>query len=452
MAFVVGALLLASAAYLQPAQAANPLIKNFSVFVTPPSVEAGSTYAYSFTITNRGPNPQTIGSANFSLPSGFRLRQGTGYDAPTLSAPGTILPTANGDTLLQLRNMAVPSTGANSITVTFSAEAPCAAAGSPFAWTAAVKQSNDFSGPPGNDFTLVDGQATTAVTGSCRLEILTNSSTGLQVASAQVNSTITTEPYVTSGIPVKVRVESGTPTTQTVTFSVASIRLTPEGVVNGGSLGADTSSAGSDSPGVAAYTSNLFAIDTKGAGYVLRATTSEPGVDASTTTGPVSNAFNVDTSVVHCSGPPCHLPKTTSGGTAYELTAFSGGTLAASLSVQDFADPGNTCPGSTYVLPTESEPVTFNLVGGNGSKQLLYTILFPLRAASKYQPCYARPVANGVFATATGTSLALKNGYYVGLLPLCKNAPAPCYQGYTVDKSKAVTLIVNSPRGDPWTH
>ncbi|MFL5798856.1 MAG: hypothetical protein ACJ77A_13105 [Actinomycetota bacterium] len=273
-----------------------------------------------------------------------------------------------------------------------------------------------------------------------------------------MSTKITTDPYNAAGTAVKVRVEAGDPQTTTVTFSTATVTLVAQGG-GGGSVanGHDTASAGSDSPGVAAYTDTQFGIAAKGVGYTLRATTAEPGVDASASTGPVSNSFSVDTSVVQCTGggARCHLPKTSSGGTAYEVFADAqSGYLAASLSVQNFADPGNVCPGSTYVLPTESEAITFNVVGGTGAKQLFYTIVSPLRAAAKYQVCYARPQANGSFATQNGTSL-LRSGYYVGLLLLCKNSPVntPCYQGYTVDKTnKAVTLIVNAPSGDPWTH
>ena len=461
---VVGALaLVATAAALQPALAANPLIKNFSAVVTPTSVEAGSTYQYQLTISNQGPNPQTIGSANVTLPPGFRLRQGTAAGdpaAPTLNGPGSVLPTSNGDTVVRMRNMAVPT--GSGITLTLTAEAPCVASpsGSPYAWGEQVKQSNDFSGPPGNDFTFIGAAATTAVTGACRLAYLTNSNTGLQVASAQVSSHITTDPYATAGIAVKVRVEAGAPQTSTVTFSTAAITLVAQ-AGGGGSVatGHDAASAGSDSPGVAGYTDSQFGIDTKGYGYTLRATTTEPGVEASTSTGPVSNEFNIDTSVAQCTSKPCHLNQTVNGGTGYELFADSDtGYLVASLTVQNFADAGNVCPNSSYVLPSESAAISWSLIGGTGAKQLLYTIESPLRSASKYQVCYARPQANGTFATQNGQAvLRGPTGaqYFVGLLLPCKSAPAntPCFQGYTVDKvTKAVTLITNAPPGDPWTH
>ncbi len=452
--FAVGALLLlTSVVYLQPAAATSGDIKQFTAAVDLASVEAGSTYTYQFTIHNEGASPQSIGSANVTLPSSpttsaqFRLpAQPLGQ--PSLSGAGSV--TQSGTTLLELRNLSLPPNG--SVTARFTAEAPCQA-GTDYAWGVLVKQSNDFNGPPGNNFIQVGATPETDVTGSCGLAFVTNPASGLAVGSAQVGTRITSEAYNSAGAAVQVRVVSGALSPTTVTFSTASITLVAQGGGGGSLAGGNTATAGSGGAGTAAFTNTSFSIATKGVNYTLRATTSEPGVDATSTSGPVSNAFNVDTSVADCASGPCKVyDKTSSTSTAYELTAnSSSGFLAASLGVQDFSGPGNTCPGSTYVLPP-SEGVTFNLVGGTGAKNLLYTILQPDRPASKFQVCFARPstflTASGVYAAPYGTS-----GYFAGLLPLCKNAPSPCYQGYTIDKiTKAVTLIVNAPEQDPWTH
>jgi hypothetical protein len=449
----VGALILMAAVVSIHPAVALPSIKQFSASVVPTSVEAGSTYTYQFTIHNVGASPQSIGSVNVTLPSSattaatFQLpAQPTGQ--PSLSGPGTI--TTSGTTLLQLRNLSLPPGG--DVTATFTAEAPCQAS-TDYTWGVVVKQSNDFQGPPGNDFIRIGPLPTTDVSGSCHLAFVTYAPDSHSVGSAKVSTQITSEPYNPAGTAVKVAVVSGAPSPTPVTFSTASITLTAQGGGGGSLAGGDSATAGSGGAGIAAFTSNLLSIATAGVGYTMRATSSGAGIDATGTTGPVSNAFNIDTTVADCSTGPCKVQDTTtSATTTYELTAISSsGFLAASLGVQSFAGPGNTCPGSTYVLPP-SEGVSFNLVGGTGTKQLLYKILQPDRPASQFQVCFA---STTTFLTASGANAAPygTTGYFAGLLPQCKKAPAPCYLGYTVDRPKAVTLIVNAPAiGDPWTH
>src|SRR5438093_6112635 len=59
-------LLLWSAAYLQPAQAANGAIKQYTSSIVPTTVGAGSTATYTLTLTNVPASPQLLGSVNLS--------------------------------------------------------------------------------------------------------------------------------------------------------------------------------------------------------------------------------------------------------------------------------------------------------------------------------------------------------------------------------------------------
>jgi hypothetical protein len=117
---------------------------------SPASVRVGSTATFSVDITNQSAQQQ-IGSANIRVPE---LR--------VTSANAT--PDGTSATFLNLALAPGAST-----TLTFTAMASCSPG--TYAWVVTVKQSNDFNGPPGNDFAPAPGSATptTDITGSCRL-------------------------------------------------------------------------------------------------------------------------------------------------------------------------------------------------------------------------------------------------------------------------------------------
>jgi hypothetical protein len=460
--FALGALLLmASVVYIQPALALNPNIKQYTPTVDRTSVEAGSTYVYGFTLANLGASPQSIGSANVTLPSSlttsatFQLSASQPAGQPSLSGAGTI--TSSGTTLLQLRNLALAPS--SSVTATFTAEAPCQA-GTDYTWGVLVKQSNDFSGPPGNDFNRVGDLPTTAVTGTCHLGFVTNP------ASAGINSHITSAAYNTSGTDVKVAVESGATPSTTVTYSTASVTLALLGGTTGATLGGNSATAGSaGEAGIAVFDGSSFAVDKAGLGYTAQATSSSTGVQATLGSGagagPVSDPpFDIASKVADCAT-RCSVDDTNVTDTAYVVTGNTDqGALVASLNLQNFGvlvSGKLTCPGSKYVLPP-TQGLTFDLVGGTpGTKTIKYIVLHPDRSTGSFQACFASTQSfttafkvPAVQTTFQGTT------YYVGQLPLCKNViqPAPCYAGAIQDRiTKAVTLTVNAPAaGDPWTH
>lgn len=99
----------------------------------------------SLTITNRTESNTTIGSANLTAPIGFSI------DLSSVS-PSQYVGSNSTSSQLQLRNLSITPT--NLQTFTFNVTTPCYASGN-YNWNLEVKQSNDFSGKPGNDFVPV---------------------------------------------------------------------------------------------------------------------------------------------------------------------------------------------------------------------------------------------------------------------------------------------------------
>src|SRR5262245_57499190 len=115
---------------------------------------AGVTDAsYHVTRINRTGTPQ-LGSANITVPSAIAITNRNG-----IAGTGQVL---------ELRNLGLPPDGF--VTVTIGVRMPCAAGD--YLWQVQAKQSNDFSGTPGNDLGPVSGNPTTTVTGQCVLNFV----------------------------------------------------------------------------------------------------------------------------------------------------------------------------------------------------------------------------------------------------------------------------------------
>ena len=141
--------LLATCALAAPASAAT---KPYRVVVAPSSVPGGQQ-VFTATFTNLTA-PQELGSANLTLPAGFI--------AISASVTGPAKATLSGN-VVQLRDLALQPNASVAVKVT--ADVPCAA--DTYTWSVIAKQSNNFSGPPGNDFgpLTADSSLTTSVTG-----------------------------------------------------------------------------------------------------------------------------------------------------------------------------------------------------------------------------------------------------------------------------------------------
>ncbi|HYZ11503.1 MAG TPA: hypothetical protein VE962_06370, partial [Actinomycetota bacterium] len=274
-----------------PAQAA-PTQKVYSVTVSPNSVGAGQTREYTLAVSNQA-GSQSLGSINVTTPSGFHYLAVT--QQPAAGSAAIV-----GSTL-QLRNLNLAA--ASSVTVKFTAEAPCVQTGSN-QWNFAAKQSNDFNGTR-NDFTLNEAasQRVTSVTGNCQLNWTT------QPGSAKVGQTITDTDYdavdgVLNGASIAAEVLSATypnssPGTR-VTFSADHVALAIGHDPNppadpaqlGGTVGADAVN------GVATFTPGPN-IDLHGLDFTLMATNANMTSDESA-------EFDVSDAVGECAKGQCN--------------------------------------------------------------------------------------------------------------------------------------------------
>jgi hypothetical protein len=145
---------------------ARPSTKKYDASVVPASAPTGGSATFTLRLTNETASQQTLGSANFTVPSGWAV---TSTDGSATSSDGHNwdicagdgFTCGAGDTVVQFRaasNSDALSPGAwveASATTSISCPAPAEAVTADSTWTTAAKQSNDFSGQPGNDFALV---------------------------------------------------------------------------------------------------------------------------------------------------------------------------------------------------------------------------------------------------------------------------------------------------------
>jgi hypothetical protein len=153
-----------------PAQAAPKQGKEYALDVAPLTEYGGVTDgAYTVTITNNT-GTQQVGSANVTVPSAIAITNRNGI-------PGT-------GQILELRNLALPA-GA-SVTVTIGVRMPCVAGD--YLWLVEAKQSNDFSGPPGNALGPVSGNRTTTVQGQCVLNFVDQPASAVEGAQIRADA------------------------------------------------------------------------------------------------------------------------------------------------------------------------------------------------------------------------------------------------------------------------
>ncbi|HEY7282067.1 MAG TPA: hypothetical protein VID47_10780 [Actinomycetota bacterium] len=460
-------LLVSTAGYLAPAQATNPRIKQYTTAISPASVGAGSTVSYTLKLTNVPASPQSISAANLSSAMTSSTSAHFSFLQPSpasgfpqaLSRPlldGTTpvgSATLTSATQLQMRNLWLRP--GHFVTVTFNAEAPCVGNGLVYSWNASVKQSNDFHGPPGNDYHLAGSPAATTVAGGCHLGFTAEPATTL------AGGSITTGLFSTGG-PITVGVFSqtapSTPASTPVTFSTALVSMTASDVASGGALTLRGTTTRTAVSGVATFT-DLAIVDGNHQ-VILHAAPANAAADGIDSTGADSESFDITDAAADCANPKPGTP-TCSGGVpdgnastkAVVTTTATSGFLAVSLDVQ--FERLTVCPGSRYVLPP-TDGVTYDVYGGSGAMTLSYTVLKPDRPWWKFELCYASTAA---FTTPTGPAGTMTDEsgdtYYIGLLRDCGRwTPAPCFAGPTTDhRTCAVTLRAYLPaEGDRWTH
>lgn len=321
---------------------------------------------------------------------------------------------------VQLRNLSLPPGG--KVDVTMSVTTPrCEGApgGSGFAWTAEVKQANDFSGLPGNDIPLdaANSSINTNLDGACSLAFVA------QPHDALTATTITDTDWTTSGGPVTVQAlsQSGT----RLTTFIGSVTMGFASNLGGAALKGDTTEAVSTTNSLASFTQ--LSITAAGL-YQLKAT-------SGTLTSGASASFTISDTLAPCQpGVSCQTTTGTSDGnqsTVQATSTSSNGFLLESVNVNNVQ---LSCPGYTSADPNTYQ--SFTTVGA--SKVIKITIKNPAiplpsnpsQALKLQQICFG---ATAEFATASGQQAAPGTlpdgtGGYIGLLPTCSSkTTGPCH-------------------------
>lgn len=414
------------------------------------SVSPGPATVY-LQITNNA-SPQSLGSANITVPTGFTLTGGS------VSSPGSATPVGN---KLQLRNLKLAP--AASLVASISVTTPCLADSSiTYLWSLRVKQANDFSGPPGNDFDLkppTEAPKTTLAGGSrCQLRFVNqpNTTVVLGVIKDGVGST---------GNPIKVEIFD--PATDLVVSSNENVTLTPvynpaAGVIAGGTVAA--------AAGVATFSSLSL---NKSGPYRLQA--SSPAASNTPVRPAPPAVFMIVDTLQTCSGTTCNFAPLTDGGSSYSTqpqTGTAGASLAASRNLSGLLI---SCDFAPFNYPDARQPnAIWYTYSGTGVKNNTIIIdkatvqITPENGASAYQVCFTSPTP--FFArggnTAPGSATITLNTlppagtllpsayfgetWYIGLLPDCgKKAVAPCVTGRSGSGAGNRTITFITPDGDP---
>jgi hypothetical protein len=436
----LGALLLAltaMTALVMPAQAA-PTQKVYSVVISPGSVGAGQNREYTFTVANQA-GSQSLGSVNLTTPPNFTFLAVT--QQPSAGSAAIV------GTTLQLRGMNLPAS--DSVSVKFTAEAPCVQSPGANQWGLAAKQSNDFKGTR-NDFTLnaATSQRITNVTSSCGLNWIT------QPASAKVGQTITDADYddvdgVLDGASIAAEVlsapyDASNPTR--VTFSSDQVGLAighdPNQPDETALLTGTTSATAQ--MGVATFEPGPH-IDLHGLDYTLVVT--NPNM-----TSDESAEFDISDAVGECAKGQCSNLKTDGDNINASLSSDSEtGIIAMSIGVLEEL----VCPGYTPNPAQQALTILPLGVDSTSTMTVEITVLAEIvdRPASQYLICWA---STKEFTERDGTEAepATISGdpFFQGLLPDCarRDPTAPCQiTPSKQDKQGNVILKVLAPGDDP---
>jgi hypothetical protein len=437
-ASTLGAGMLAAPAAASTSTCASSAGKCFAVAVSPSAPPAGGTVSFAFTITNEA-STQQIGSFKITAPAANFVI--TGANVP--SGPGTASSTSSSALFLNLALAPSATT-----TGTLTAVLPCS--GGSYTWGMEVKQSNDFSGPPGNDFALDPasaGNLSGSLSGSCSLAFMSNG----QPAGTGVGANIAAGFNSQDG-PVKVGLldASGHLITSAAATGPVSVTVKIDSNPGGGSLSGTTTEA--ISGGVASFPS--LSIDKTGIGYTLIATTTASGIS----TSKPSAIFTIFGSLQRCGAPPCSASLsskttigtvTTSSVTSTELLGSTlGGTSYSCATYQSLLDPfgfdvfsssGAAQPGAAFSATLDISKATTQSSGRT--------------SVSAWQICYASTASFTTVAGTSGTAVIGGVTFNTGLLPDCSSIQgAPCVQTRKKGNGGDVVitfLAVGDPYGRP---
>lgn len=198
--------------FVASAQAA-PSTKFYSATVVPDTVEANSIVTFTVTLTNSNTSPnvstQSLGSANVTVPAAF-----TGITSVIASTPTGKTWTANyvaPNVEFRAASSASAIAPGESVSATVTATAPSAAGD--YTWLTQARQSNNFSGPPGNAFIRVGSDPVVTVVGrlcipgdaTCRLSGNgTTAETAVPTEGTIEMTLLSDEDFICNGVTVPV--------------------------------------------------------------------------------------------------------------------------------------------------------------------------------------------------------------------------------------------------------
>lgn len=301
---LVGALAAVAAVFVAAAGSTSN-IKPYTANFHPGPVSAGASNVLVNLVLENQSSQQTLGSADVTA-----AKQGTTsftITGPTTLSGGGTVDTSGLPGVLRLRSLGIAPGQSRTIPITVNT--PCLTG--PYTWEIRAKQSNNFSGPPGNDFTNVGGNLVTTVDGGCKLEWVT------QPATTTKDTRITGAPFDANAARVAVRAVDGdgNPISASGTATLAKVAgtFTSTGDFTG-------TTASFDQNGLATF-GDLMSTAT-GSGFRLQAS-----ADGFLPTPASSPAFGITLSGQACVGSGCPTFSTTLGGNSSVDAGATGGSF-----------------------------------------------------------------------------------------------------------------------------
>jgi hypothetical protein len=457
--FAVAAALLGSLA-LAGAANADTTSKPYSLTISPGAttyetagngeVASGETVQITATFKNET-STQQMGSANLFWPSGFAVLSSRSFPITSTAGSATLSSscTNNGVSAgpcVQVRNLsAAPGT---SVTVTMWVTTPACQQGASAPWTAEVKQANNYSGSPGNDFFFdqPNSQPDTTLDGACSLQFVN------QPADARVNEAISDQAFTPPPTGGDVTVQVLDSSDQPITGSSAPVSMGLNENPGLATLGGTTTEAASG--GTASFAD--LSLNEPGSPYELAAS-------SGTLTGANSGDFAIEDQAQSCSSGICTTTDGTSNGNQATVQATVDNPGILTESVNSDANAPLVCAGYASVDPNNysfnapsswSKVITITIVPttnlGKNPKQILKT----------QQICFEAPYQFTTNSGAPAMSTTFPDGTpgFIGLLPDCGNGvTGPCHDRQSDTSvpnhhSKTgynLVLVADVPPGEP---
>jgi hypothetical protein len=452
------AALLGSLALVGPANAATTS-KPYSLTIAPGAttyetagngeVASGEAVQITATFTNET-GTQQMGSANLFWPSGFAVLSSHSFPITTTAGNASLSSscTNNGvaaGACVQVRNMS--ATPGTSVKVTMWVTTPACKTGSTFAWSAEVKQANNYSGSPGNDLSLDTGnsQPNTTLDGACSLQFVN------QPADARINEAISDQAFTPPPTGGDVTVEVVDSNSQPLSGSSVPVSMGLN--LNPGLATLSGTTTEQASAGTASFAD--LSLNAAGSPYELAAS-------SGTLTGANSDDFAIQDQAQFCSSGICTTNDANSNGNGQvQGTVNTPGILTESLNANNNAPL--VCAGYTTADPNNYE---FN-APSDWSKVITITIIptsnlgsNPKQVLKNQQICFEAPYPFTTLSGAPATQTTFPDGTpaYIGLLPSCGGSvTGPCHdrQSDTTIPNKHsksgynIVLVADVPAGEP---